>query len=68
MLEYGGDCIFWSYTTRLDHFDGDNAFGDCNVSADQIHSPHTNKTLAGRITAYGHLLDDLRRVGRLGVI
>ena len=68
MLEHGRDRVLWPDAPRLDHPECHNGFGDCDVSSDQIHPSNAYKTLARSLAADGGGLDDLRRVGRMGVI
>ena len=68
VLEHGRNRFFWPDAPRLGHSECHNGFGDCDVFANQIHPSNTHKTLAGGLAADGCVLDDLCRMGRMGVI
>ena len=68
MLEHGRDRFLWPDAPRLDNPNCYYGFGDCDVFADQIHPSNAHKTLAGGLATDGGVLDDLRRMGRMGVI
>lgn len=52
----------------MGHPECHNGFGNRDVFADQIHPSNTHKTLARSLAADGGVLDNLCRMGRMGVV
>ena len=59
--------VLWPDASRLDHTECHNGFGDCDVSANQIH-PSTRTKRWRAVSLPMRRLDNLCRMGRMGVI